>query len=192
MDKLRSLLEYILMSLMDDRLNITPREYELAVKSILDGAGLGLMNFKSGHLEKVTGVDGAYAIDVTVRFSALGASFLVLVECKHEQRKIERQAVQILHDKLRSTGAQKGMLFSVSGFQDGAIEYADVHGIALVQLAHGSSSWFTRSIGQPTPTPTWANIPEYIGWWWHGNSRSVMSSEVGKYTRAALGIGNQL
>jgi len=176
---------------MNDLLNITPREYELAVKSILDGAGLGLMDFKSQHLEKVAGVDGAYSIDVTVRFSALGASFLVLVECKHEQRKIERQAVQILHDKLRSTGAQKGILFSVSGFQDGAIDYAGVHGIALVQLAHGSSSWITKSVGQQTPPPTWANIPGYIGWWWHGNSRSVMSSEVGEYTRAALGVGNQ-
>jgi len=180
------------MPLIETPLNVTPREYELAVKSILDGAGLGLTDFKSTHLEKVDGVDGSYAIDVTARFSALGADFLVLVECKCEQRKIERQAVQILHDKVRSTGAQKGMLFSVSGFQDGAIEYADVHGIALVQLANGSSSWFTKSIGPTTPPPPWANIPEYIGWWCHGNSMSVMSSEIGEYTREVLGVQHLL
>jgi len=72
-------------------------------------------------------------IDVTARFSALGASFLVLPECKHERRKVERQAVQVLHAKMVSKGAQKGMLFSVAGFQTGSIEYATVH--ELVQLS---------------------------------------------------------
>ncbi len=172
-------------------LNLTPREYEVAVKGILDGAGLNLTEFSSEHLERVAGVDGSYVIDVTARFEALGAKFLVLVECKHERRKVERQDVQILRDKLRSTGAQKGMLFSISGFQDGAIEYADVHGIALVQLASGSSSWFTRSAGPPAPAPPWANIPEFIGWWCHGNSMSAMSSEVSEYTRKALGVGSE-
>ena len=157
------------------------------MKGILDGAGLDLSEFTSRHLESVPGVDGSYVIDVAVRFSALGANFLVLVECKHERRKVERQDVQVLHDKVRSTGAQKGMLFSVAGFQQGAIDYADVHGIALVQLADGSSSWFTRSAGPPAPPPPWANIPEYVGWWCHGNSMSIMSSEIGEYTRKALG-----
>jgi restriction system protein len=88
-------------------LNLTPREYELVVKGILDGAGLGLAEFRSEHLEKVDGVDGSYVIDVNVRFNALGAEFLVLVECKHERRKVERQAVQILHDKLLVLGDER-------------------------------------------------------------------------------------
>jgi restriction system protein len=170
-------------------LNLSPREYELAVKDILDGAGVALSEFSSRHLDDVPGVDGSYAIDVIVRFSALGAEFLVLVECKHEKRKVERQAVQVLHDKVRSTGAQKEVLFSVAGFQQDAIEYADVHGIASVQLADGGSSWFTRSAGPPAPPPPWANIPKYVGWWCHGNNMRIMSSEIGEYTRKALGVG---
>jgi restriction system protein len=168
--------------------SLTPREYELAVKEILDGAGVELTEFRSEHLEEVAGVDGYYIIDITARFNALGASFLVLVECKHERRKAERQDVQILRDKLRSTGAQKGMLFSVAGFQQGAIEYADVHGIALVQLADGKSTWFTKSMGPPISPPPWVNIPKYVGWWCHGNSMSVMSPDMGEYTRKALGF----
>lgn len=171
--------------------SLTPREYELTVKSILDGAAIDLIEFHSEHLEKVDGVDGSYIIDVTVRFNALGANFLVLVECKHERRKVERQDVQVLHDKVRSTGAQKGMLFSVAGFQGGAIEYADVHGIALVQLASGRSTWVTKNLGSPSSRPHWVNIPEYVGWWCHGNSMSVMSSEIGEYTRKALGLQNE-
>jgi hypothetical protein len=72
-----------------------------------------LPEYKSTHLEAVEGVDGSYVMRVGVRFSALGANFLVLIVCKHEQRKVERRAVQVLHAKMVSTGAQKGMLFSL-------------------------------------------------------------------------------
>lgn len=176
------------MPLIDSIATLTPREFELAVKGILDGAGVSLSEFSTKHLESVEGVDGSYVIDVTARFSALGANFLVLIECKHERRKVERQDVQVLNDKLRSTGAQKGMLFSIAGFQEGAIQYADVHGIALVHMADGGSCWMTKSVGPKTPPPPWANIPKYVGWWCHGNGMSIMSSEIGDYTREALGL----
>ncbi|MDO9191736.1 MAG: restriction endonuclease [Undibacterium sp.] len=176
------------MPLIESIATLSPREYEIAVKSILERVGVSLSEFSTRHLEKISGFDGSYIIDVTARFNAIGADFLVLVECKHERRKVERQDVQVLHDKVHSTGAQKGMLFSVAGFQEGAIKYADVHGIALVQLADAGTSWFTRSIVPPSlPLPR-VNIPKYIGWWCHGNSMSVMSSENGEYTRKALGI----
>lgn len=136
----------------------------------------------------VKGVDGSYVIDVTARFSAMGANFLVLIECKHEQRKVERQAVQVLHAKMVSTGAQKGMLFSVAGFQSGAVEYATVHGIALIQMADGNSTWFTRSFGPSTPPPVSIDCPRYVGWWCRGNEFSVVSADEGRYTRRALGI----
>lgn len=168
--------------------NLTPAEYELAVKEILDGAGLGLTDFTSSHLERIAGVDGSYVIDVTIRFSALGADFLVLVECKHERRRVERQDVQVLHDKLRSVGAQKAMLFSIAGFQEGALEYADVHGIALAQLVSGHATWFTRSAGERQDSPVPPGIPEFCAWWCSGRSRSLMSADSGGYTRKALGV----
>jgi restriction system protein len=168
-------------------MTLTPREFELAVKGILDGSGLSLKSYESAHLNSLTGVDGEYVIDVTARFSALGADFLVLVECKHQKRKTERQQVQVLLAKVKSVGAHKGMIFSTSGFQAGAIQYADTHGIALVQLASGETTWFSRSL-QPTPPPAWANIPKYVGWWHHANHMSVLSATKGEYTREALGI----
>ena len=169
-------------------ITLTPREYELAVKEILDAAGEKLMSYQSEHLATVAGTDGEYVIDIVARFSALGADFTALVECKHEKRKVERQDVQILHAKVQSVGAQKGMLFSVSGFQSGALEYALAHGIATVQLADGATTWYTRDAGPPAPPRTWANIPRYVGWWINGASFSVLSSRDGKYTRRALGF----
>ena len=167
---------------------ISPSGFEKEVRNVLSLAGRRLKSFKTAHQESLQGSDGDYTFDVTATFEALGADFLVLIECKHEKRKVERQDVQVLHAKVTSAGAQKGMLFSVAGFQQGAIEYADVHGIALVQLASGSSSWFTKGAGSSTPPPPWANIPEYVGWWCHGDSMSIMSSEIGEYTLKALGV----
>ncbi len=174
-----------------DPITLSPHEFEEAVKGILDGAGVLLKDYKSEHLPSLNGVDGEYAIDVVVSFSALGADFLVLVECKHEKRRTERQDIQILHSKVQSLGAHKGMIFSTAGFQEGAIRFAELHGIALVQLAKGETTYFSRSLGPPKPPPTWAGIPKYIGWWRHGNHLSVLSPTKGDYTREALGIESQ-
>lgn len=176
------------MSRFEQPISITPQEYELEVKKILDASGFSLSEYDSSHLESVNGVDGEYVIDVVARFTALDVTFLVLVECKHYKRKVERKDVQVLHSKLQSLGAQKAILFSVSGFQQGALEYANVHGIALAQFSNGSTSWFTKSMGPPSHPPAWVGIPQYVAWWHHGNSVSLLSEEHGEYTRQLLGL----
>jgi len=67
----------------------------------------------------------------------------------------------MLHAKLVTLGAQKAMLFSTSEFQEGAVEYAIQHGIALVRLASGETSYFARSANR-TPLPD--SLPSYVGW----------------------------
>jgi restriction system protein len=166
---------------------VTPREYEIAVREMLDAASTGLIEYSSGHLETLAGVDGSYEFDVVARFTALTVTFVVLVECKHHARRVERSDVQVLADRIRSVGAHKGMLFSTSGFQTGAIEYAGHHGIALVKFAGGSSSYLTRDMSaEPVVPPPFANLPRFVGWWHHGSQISIMSSKDSKYTRQAL------
>lgn len=172
----------------EERTEATPEEFELAVKGILDAAAGTLVNYQSSHLEHLQASDGKYVLDVVARFEALGAEFVVLVECKHQGRKVERQEVQVLHTKVQSLGAHKGMLFSTAGFQSGAIEYAGAHGIALVRLADGESVWMTRSAGPKPPPPPLARLPPYIGWWCHGSRISLLSSDFPEYTRQALGL----
>ena len=173
----------------DNPLIVAPRDYELLVKGILDAAGGQLVDYRSEHLSPLSGADGEYVIDVVATFSALGAKFLVLVECKHHVRKVDRHNVQVLHSKLQSVGAHKGMLFSVSGFQSGAVEFAAAHGIALVGVATGISNWHTRSEGPPNPPPPWVAVPKYIGWLRSENTRSLLSEGHGEYTRKFLGFG---
>ena len=150
---------------VQDSSKLTPKQFELAVRELIRRSGIGLQEFKVNHLDAVEGTDGNYTMDITARFMALNVNFLVLIECKRHKNPIERSDVQILQDKIRSVGAQKGMIFSASEFQRGAVEYASLHGIALIQLVEGDLTYFTKSFGGPAPKPPpWADLPVYAGY----------------------------
>ena len=101
----------------------------------------------------------------------MGALFKVLVECKRYKSEIKREVIQLLFDKLRATGAQKGMVFSTSGFQSGAFKFAEEHGIALVRVIEGRYTYVTKSGGEQTyDPPLWADIPKYVGEYIRGAS----------------------
>lgn len=71
------------------------------------------------HREDIVRVDGEYNIDLTIRFQELFVQFFV--ECKYHKSPVKRDYVQVLKDRIRSCGAQKGILVSFSSFQRGAI-----------------------------------------------------------------------
>jgi hypothetical protein len=108
------------------------------------------------HLDPIEGPDGTYVIDVTVRFRLAGMDFLVLFECKRHKSPVKREHVMVLHAKLQSTGAQKGVVVAASGFQSGALQYAQAHGIACVRLVDNAWTYLSRAnLGQAVaPTPT--------------------------------------
>jgi restriction system protein len=145
-------------------ISLSPEAFEREVKNLLDAAGSTLLGFESKHRAKVTGVDGTYEIDILARFPALGVEFKVLIECKHQREPVKREVVQVLNDRIRSVGAQKGLLVATTRFQRGAIEYAQRHGIALIQLVEGRATYFTRDFGGRAEPPPWANLPPYAGW----------------------------
>jgi restriction system protein len=168
---------------------ISAVEYEQLVKATLD-AGVSkeeLLQYESRHLEAISGADGEYTFDVTVRFRNMTGDHLVLIECKRHRRKVERELVMVLYGKIQSVGAQKGMLFSTAGFQSGAVEYAQQHGLALVRLDETETEWITRGgDGQPS-TPAAASLP-YCGYWYHeaddlvpltGNRRGAIREALG-------------
>jgi restriction system protein len=140
---------------------IASLQFELEVKKYLESTSGKLKDFQTVHRESMDGQDGTYEIDITARFKIFGADFLVLVECKNHKNHIKREHVQMLHAKLLSLSAQKAMLFATNPFQYGAVEYANQHGIALVQLASGETLYFTKG-GNRTPLPD--SLPAYVGW----------------------------
>ena len=149
--------------LLERTFRISPEQYERKVQTWLTEAAGTLTNFSALHRQVLTGADGEYEIDIAVRFVALYTPFLVLVECKRHRRSIERDVVQVLHDRVRATGAQKGLLFSTSTFQSGALTYAVQHGIGLIQLLDGDAIIMGRS-GNPLPgEPLFPDRPDFFG-----------------------------
>jgi restriction system protein len=167
----------------------SPEEFEKSVRRILDALGMELTEYQSSHREKIDGPDGEYEIDIAVRFSALGANYLTLVECERHATKVKREDVQILWSKMQSVGAQKGIMFATSGFQSGALEFAKAHGIALVTMADGRSSYMTRAAPSGSDQMSWervpAEVPKIIGWLQDGSRFSLVSERHG----AALARG---
>lgn len=133
-------------SIMEDPFLMTPVEFEIAVRQFLQKEGRTLKDFRVQHLEKIQGYDGDYIIDVTARFEALGANFLVLIECKrYTTDPVEREEVQALNQKKTSIGAHKAMLFTTSTFRSGAIEFAKANRIALIQVSAERISYAVKT-----------------------------------------------
>ena len=148
---------------MNEPTVLTPEEFEREVAKQITLMGVTLSEFKVQRLEKISAADGIYEIDVTARFEALGGNYLVLIECKHHKNPIKREVVQILYDRLRAVGAQKGMIFSTAQFQRGALEYAKAHGIALARVIDGGLLYESRSYYQQhVAPPPWA--PPYAAY----------------------------
>ena len=125
---------------------ITPGEFEEFVAGeLLGAAGSEVDDLVVAVQEKIIGTDGAYNFDVTVRYRFAGMAFLVVVEAKLHRNPIKRELVQVLHQKIRSVGAHKGVMVATSPYQAGAVEFARAHGIALVTVAESRYVFATRN-----------------------------------------------
>jgi hypothetical protein len=142
--------------------NISPDQFEQFVVELFQSAAAKVTDLGITLHEKVKGVDGAYDFDATVRYQFLGMDFLVVVEVKRHNHPIKREQVQVLHSKCLSVGAHKGVLVSTAPFQRGAIEFAKVHGIALVSVTEGRFTYETKSVDPPKP-PSRAEAAERFG-----------------------------
>jgi restriction system protein len=163
----------------DHRARVDGKQFETFVADVLRSLGAELDDFRLEEQELVVTDDGRYRIDITVRFTALGVEFLMLVECKDHARPVEREDVQVLADKKRTAGAHKGVLFSTNGFQRGAIDYAHRHGIALIRVLEGALTYETRAAGiERMPPPPWANIPPFVAQYIHASKPGTIMVTV--------------
>ena len=130
---------------------MTPTEFEKFCFDVLAGYAEsdGLSDFHVTHNTHIKTSDGLYQIDVYAEFMALHTKITILCECKRYKNRVSREKVAVLHRKLESTGANKGVLISTSDFQSGAIEYAMQHGIALLKAEDYDFKNVSYSGGQP-------------------------------------------
>ena len=161
-----------------DPRELTPREFELYVKELLEQEGVGLQDFRAQHLENLGAHDGDYEIDVTARFTALGADFLVLIECKRWSNPVKREQIMVLEQKRQSIGAHKAIAVTTSEFQSGALDFAKEHRIALAEIKDGSLAYGAKSEDGVRANEPW--LPPYSTW-------LIRRSKSGNKTLSRLG-----
>ncbi len=130
--------------------DLTSTEFEKYCYDFLNGYAQteGLKDFEIIHNTKIKASDGEYQIDVYAEFTAMGSRFKVLCECKKYKNSVKREKVAVLHRKLESIGAQKGILISTSDFQSGAVEYGKAHGITLIKAEDYRFEYLSHSSDQ--------------------------------------------
>lgn len=146
--------------------DIAPEEFECQVRNWLEASADGLIGFTITRSSMLEGDSGEYEIDIMTEFEIFdGASIKVLVECKRYKNPVKRDVIMILESKIRDSASHKGMVFSTSGFQKGALKYARQRGIATIAVQHGHTNYFTRTAGgSPATPPPWVKLSKYIGW----------------------------
>lgn len=116
--------------------SITPEEFEVFCMKLFQEYAKkeNLKDFNIEHNVIKAAYDGNYQIDVLAGFTAMGVRHRVLCECKQLSSKVKRERVEMLENRLNSLGYNKGILLSTRGFQSGAVQYANAHGVALIQV----------------------------------------------------------
>jgi len=142
-------------------LDMSPTAFEKYCVQLLQEQIVGIENCIFQHNRIIAADDGDYQIDGFIEFSVMGVTYRALVECKHNKSSISREKVQVLYDKLRATGSQKGILMSISNFQSGAIDYATKHGVALIQIIESGEQYCARA--KLTTIVATPHIPHHNG-----------------------------
>jgi hypothetical protein len=88
-------------------------------------------------------------IDVVIRHSQGLIEHLIVVECKYWKDNVERAQVDAFSTTVRDLNASRGILFSSTGFQAGALTQAKHEGIELFKVRDlRDQEW--AALGRPT------------------------------------------
>ena len=79
----------------------------------------------------VTGARGQHDIDVYVTFEKFGQECRWIIQCKLWMKPVDKSVVQTLHNIVQNLGADRGLIFSESGFQSGAYTAAQNTNVLL-------------------------------------------------------------
>jgi len=123
-----------------------PQNYELQVRQILeDRIRKEYANsiFEVFPSRKYRGKSGAeHQIDVSAEVVFAGLKLLILAECKMWSSTVKKQHLMAFLATIQDVGANKGLVVTTVGYQDGAKIVASANGISLVKKESGNpDSW---------------------------------------------------
>jgi hypothetical protein len=109
------------------------REYEKYVGNITEALlrAHGLETIKVDHDVQVQGLSRSHQVDVYWEYRLAGVLHRVIINCKRYRNTVEVTDVLTLGGVLADIPGVIGLIVTTVGFQKGAIEYAQTHGIGL-------------------------------------------------------------
>ena len=131
-------------------------------------------NFTTFRHKKYKGTSSGqvYDIDVSAEFKVAGTDFLVIVECKLLKRKVDVGIINELVGRIKDIGANKGIIVTAEGFQEGAIKVAKANRIACVIVKDlgwqpfigdpGSYFYQTKKLSNYYQKETKSQLPEGV------------------------------
>ena len=115
------------------RASLTYEEFVKNTYEALVDQKIGVVEGSRKYLGKKSG--HAHQIDVSIEFNIADLSLLILFECKHYKNRVAIGDILEFAQRIDDIGAQKGVVVTTVGFQEGAVKVADGYGIALVITA---------------------------------------------------------
>ncbi len=116
---------------------LTPTGYELLTQSVYRAmlSAEGVENVEVLHNESIVGRSGAkHQVDVLWRFRHAKVEHIVLVECKNYSSSIEIGQVRDFLSVVNDIPGARGIMVTRVGYQKGAAQLAEYHGIGLKVL----------------------------------------------------------
>lgn len=93
------------------------------------------LGFETRTDETIAGARASHDIDVTARISVAGVNQLWVVECKKWKRPVPKERALTFVGIVNDIGADRGLIFSESGFQAGAIRATGSTNVTLTSLS---------------------------------------------------------
>lgn len=172
--------------------DISPIDFELLVEEHLKSIDTN-MQWDIEHNKLVDADDGSYQIDIYAKSTQLNIELICLIECKRHKNNVKREVVQVLNEKIKSIGAHKGIIYSTAGFQSGAIQYAQKHGIALITVINGYFTYHTKSTiseEQPKISAERLGLPSYAAFFNTSSGISLIMKNYNKVLKDYLLTNN--
>jgi len=77
-----------------------------------------------------------HEIDVVIIYELFNTKRYVLIECKnYSKRTVQKEDISALYSKVNDIPFSSGVIYSISGFSDGAKDFAKYYGIEAVEVS---------------------------------------------------------
>lgn len=129
----------------------TGTPYEKLTQQVFQAihAGEGITNIDVQHDVVLQGKTATHQIDVFWEFEHAGIRYRTIVQCKDWQSPVKQEQVFAMKAVLEDLpGQPRGIIVSRAGFQQGARDFAEAHGIVLYELREPKDSdWEGHLLG---------------------------------------------